>query len=687
MASTAAGPSSSSRPRGTASLTSSTPDPRNKPIDLAPLKELLKENLLDALVAIPGGKTLVLDRDLAGSLGLVVDVGSLKNQAVEKMFWLEPGPLQAPTRNIVYLTRPSRSHLEIIADQIKTHQSQQTQGYVYHVLFAPRRTALSASILEELGIGGDVEVKELGLGASWIVLEDDLMSLEKEPSVIKDLYLNGDDTPLYDASMALMTFQRAYGLFPRMLGKGDAAQRLVSLLKRHRESRPDIYSTLEPSQQVDGLIVIDRSTDWVTPMMTMLTYEGLLAEYVGIQRSHIEVDPELLSTEANRPPPGESSNPISSTLGAQGSSNRPTKKRKHLLSASTDPLFGELRDSNFSVVGAKLARLARRLEADYQGKNSLDTVGKMKEFVGKLGGLQGEQRALKLHTSLTEMLMSITRSPGFEKVLEIQQNIATGYEPTNQMTAIEDLMIQQSQTPWDILRLVILLSLSVGGIRQKVLDNFKREFLQIYGYHYLTTFVNLERMGLLNNSPAPGGNIFPQTRKSLRLWVEEANEQEPNDIAYTYSGYAPLSIRLVQCVSMKPAVLATATGGSSADRNGKARQPSEADNEPARTLPRAHGLMGWKGFEDTMASLPGLTVDESQRSLQAAAVPSDRDGGMKTTLVFFLGGCTYTEISAVRWMTSQAQGRKYIIATTSIIDGTSVLKELGLPDLPERRAI
>lgn len=108
------------------------------------------------------------------------------------------------------------------------------------------------------------------------------------------------------------------------------------------------------------------------------------------------MDPELLSTEPNRPPPGESSNPISSTLGAQGSSNRPTKKRKHLLSASTDPLFGELRDSNFSVVGAKLARLARRLEADYQGKNSLDTVGKMKEFVGKLGGLQGEQRALKL---------------------------------------------------------------------------------------------------------------------------------------------------------------------------------------------------------------------------------------------------------------------------------------------------
>lgn len=34
----------------------------------------------------------------------------------------------------------------------------------------------------------------------------------------------------------------------------------------------------------------------------------------------------------------------------------------------------------------------------------------------------------------------------------------------------------------------------------------------------------------------------------------------------------------------------------------------------------------------------------------------DRDGAMKSTVVLFLGGCTQTEISALRWMSSQAQG-------------------------------
>ena len=229
--------------------------------------------------------------------------------------------------------------------------------------------------------------------------------------------------------------------------------------------------------------------------------------------------------------------------------------------------------------------------------------------------------------------MPITNSRGFGKLLEIQQSesspwraeavclagtlidIISGYEPSNQMLAIEDLLVQQSHTPWEILRLVILLSLSIGGIRQKVLENFKREFLQVYGYHFLTTFIHLERLCLLNNAPAPAGNNFVQNRKQFRLWVEEANEQDPNDIAYVYSGFAPLSARLVQCVSMKPAVLTTATSGERNQKDRPIRESSAGD--PA--VPRAHPLMGWKGFEDGLESISGATLDETQTREEASS--------------------------------------------------------------------
>lgn len=40
-------------------------------------------------------------------------------------------------------------------------------------------------------------------------------------------------------------------------------------------------------------------------------------------------------------------------------------------------------------------------------------------------------------------------------------------------------------------------------------------------------------------------------------------------------------------------------------------------------------------------------------------------------MVFFLGGCTFTEISALRWMSKQTKGRHFLIATTGIINGNT----------------
>jgi hypothetical protein len=51
-----------------------------------------------------------------------------------------------------------------------------------------------------------------------------------------------------------------------------------------RETDPDPSDALrELSPSIDAAIFLDRSTDWVTPMLTMLTYEGLVDETFGIK--------------------------------------------------------------------------------------------------------------------------------------------------------------------------------------------------------------------------------------------------------------------------------------------------------------------------------------------------------------------------------------------------------------------
>ena len=46
------------------------------------------------------------------------------------------------------------------------------------------------------------------------------------------------------------------------------------------------------------------------------------------------------------------------------------------------------------------------------------------------------------------------------------------------------------------------------------------------------------------------------------------------------------------------------------------------------------------------------------------------------TLVFFVGGVTYAEISALRFLSRQNDGHEYIVASTSIVNGNTLLQPL-----------
>lgn len=212
---------------------------------------------------------------------------------------------------------------------------------------------------------------------------------------------------------AMMTIQRAFGLIPQIVGKGDSARKLSNLMHRLRAElpRPSATSPALATGAIDSMVVLDRQVDLVTPLCTQLTYEGLIDEVLGIKNcelaaavhsycgcslthalrfaAHVDVDPSLI----NPTPTASTSSPA---LG--GSSPALSKKKKHLLS-STDLLFAELRDKNFSVVGSVLNRTARRLNDDYERRHQAKTPAELRQFVGQLGGLQTEHQALRLRES------------------------------------------------------------------------------------------------------------------------------------------------------------------------------------------------------------------------------------------------------------------------------------------------
>lgn len=137
----------------------------------------------------------------------------------------------------------------------------------------------------------------------------------------------------------------------------------------------------------------------------------------------------------------------------------------------------------------------------------------------------------------------------------------------------------------------------------------------------------------------------------IRILIFVITLQNPNDIAYVFSGYAPLTVRLAQFLA-RP--------------------------------------QGWRGLEEVLRLLPGPAVEEVQRlppGLQKRSLTSvdgSMDGPPKVTLVYFIGGCTHAEISALRFLAQQENSAtEYLVATTKIINGTSLIESImeeGAPD-------
>lgn len=463
--------------------------------------------------------------------------------------------------------------------------------------------------------------------------------------------------------------QQKYGLFPRIIGKGDNAKCLMELLLRMRSEASADESVsanvsrfgMMPSASIESLVIIDREVDLATPLLTQLTYEGLIDELYGINHNQAEVDSSIVGAAPAAQPSGK----------APAAPTQQGLKRKIQLDSS-DKLYDQTRDANFGIVSGLLNKVARRLQSEYESRHGAKSTTELREFVNKLPGYQSEQQSLKIHTGLVEEIMKHTESDIFRRTLDVQQNLNSGFDPSSEHDSIEELIARDLPLRV-ILRLLCLESCLSGGLRPKDLDTFKRQILHAYGYQHLLTLDVLEKMQLLQTRasanvlyiPNPlgaatdgGRTNYAYLRKVLRLIVEEVNEQDPNDIAYVYSGYAPLSVRLVQCIIQKQYLLSISKGATATNGVSTAGH-------------------GWQGFEDALKSVRGETFNKVQKGNEPAVKARHMlsgTGAMKTVVVMFLGGIAFTEIAALRFLAKREEGkRRILICTTGLVNGNEMV--------------
>ncbi|KTG43880.1 hypothetical protein cypCar_00012195 [Cyprinus carpio] len=557
-------------------------------VNLNILREAARKDLREFLDKCSGSKAIVWDEYLTGPFGLIAQYSLLKEHEVEKMFTLKGGRIpSAAVKNIVFFVRPRLELMDIIAENVASEDKLKPREF--HILFVPRRSLLCEQRLKEKGVlNSFTNIDEYIL--DLIPYDGDLLSMESESS-FRECYLENDQTSLYHAAKGLMTLQALYGTIPQIFGKGECARHVANMMLRMKREFAGSHTQILPV--FDTLLLLDRNVDLLTPLATQLTYEGLIDEIYGITNGYVKLPPEKFAQKKQ----------------GEGGKDLPTEPKKLQLN-SAEELYAEIRDKNFNAVGAALSKKAKIISAAFEVFPSI--FNKLKEFYV---------------------------SEDFFDSLTVEQEFMTGVDTDKVSTYIEDCIAQKDPLI-KILRLVCMQSVCNNGLKQKVLDYYKKEILQTYGYKHILTLKNLEKVGLLKPQSTMRNN-YPTIRKTLKLWMEDANEQNPNDISYVYSGYAPLSVRLTQVLA-RP---------------------------------------GWRSIEEVLKILPGPHFEERQQ-VPTGLHKKRQPGENRTTLVFFLGGVTYAEIAALRFLSHmEDSGTEYIIATTKLINGTSWIK--SLMDNPE----
>ncbi|XP_048334357.2 vacuolar protein-sorting-associated protein 33 homolog isoform X5 [Ziziphus jujuba] len=462
------------------------PNLDNAPLNLTSLREQSQKELINILKNIRGKKCLVIDQKFSGSLSVIIQTSLLKEHGVE-LRHLSAEPIQTDAAKVVYLVRSQLNLMKFISSHVNNDISRGLQRE-YYVYFVPRRAVSCEKILEEEKVHHLLTIGEYPL---YIVpLDEDVLSFELDLAY-KECQVDGDTSSLWHIAKAIHKLEFSFGVIPNVRAKGKASVSVAEILNRMQAEEP-VNSPDMVVPEINTLILIDREVDMVTPMCSQLTYEGLLDEFLGINNGSVELDASIMG------------------LQQEG------KKVKVPLNSS-DKLFKEIRDLNFEVVVQILRQKATSMKQDYtEMSTTTQTVSELKDFVKKLNSLPEMTR----HINLAQYLSTFTSKPSFLAQLDMEHTMVEAQSYDICFEYIEE-MIHKQEPLINVLRLLILFSITNSGLPKKNFDYLRRELLHSYGFEHVGTLNNLEKAGLLKKQESKSN--WPTVKRALQLVVDDTD--------------------------------------------------------------------------------------------------------------------------------------------------------------------
>ncbi|EGR28532.1 vacuolar sorting protein, putative [Ichthyophthirius multifiliis] len=480
----------------------------------------------------------------------------------------------------------------------KDSKIQQNKKYFY-VIFWPKINQLYLQTLNSYKSQYYSQMEILNFNFDFIPLDNDFLSLEQQDS-FNNIYLENDYFTYQQVSESIQKLQIIFGKIPNIFSKGDGikANIIFIFLKIKQKKNKD-----SSQSQIETMIIIERGIDFITPLCTQLTYEGLIDDNYEINGNILRIDSSILG-------------------GEQG------KTSSLRLSSEENQIYENIRNQQITQARKYLNNQTLKIQQLKQQINELKkkaTAEELEKCLKLVNLMQKNQKNLEDNVNISVSIIVKMRSIEFYKELSLEQSILIGANQNQTFDYIENIC-GLGVPILKPMKFLCLQSLIDKGIKSKQYDDIRKELIHEYGIQCFLTLQKLQQIGLIKRQDN-SKNIWTELKDSFQLINEEVDSENPNDASYVYSGYCPLLVRLVECCIKH---------------------------------------QSWKPFQKQLKIVQGFqNYPEPQQYVKLQ--------NKSAILVYVVGGITYGEISALRYV-SQQLNKEIIIATTNRINCKKMLQ-------------
>ena len=523
----------------------------------------------------------------------------------------------------------------------------------FNFIFIPGETYELINFLMGPGIGNRYSVTSFNI--DLVPIENDLISMERINS-FKEIYANKDTTPISDFAESFIKLELCFGKVKHKYIKGEKAKLFNNLFEK-KESEVNMKTT----DEILGMIILDRSVDFITPFTSNYTYEGLFDEHFGINRGYSIFENKYLTVTNNN----KKDNKDKDKEKEKDKGNQ--KVLYYLTSDHASQLYNEIKCMNYLDANKYMYELKsyykKEAQKDNVKKNDLAAVQKVisiwNEFLDKY------RVPLERNEKFMNKFIEENLKPD-NVTLRKQESIFLCATVPSNLKLFYDDYIADKKDLYKLITLFILETLTQGCVKEY--NSLKRDILNVYGYQHIFLLRDLETIGLIKERADAIGLIkekvniknmknmimeltYPQILNKFGLINPDANDPKNKfkDCSYIFQGYCPIILKLIE----------RAVEGK------------------------------WGKFKDVITKIPGYTLfPDNELEIEKPPLNEHR---VHTIFVVFIGGISYNEIAGIRFINRKlklafdkikekdksATRVQLIIVTTEILNKNKIFDSLG----------